>query len=439
MASLVWASLVWVAAFYFTRSEDAQPGENRAHLALAIGLLATTAISDGTAQDAIREPVVIERAIRGGLAGISALLVLPVLVRRVQVLLNRPLPATTLLIFYGMVAAVSVSYSVAQLVTAGKAFELGAGLLVVLTIATLDSPVLVLKRTIQFVIVYLGISIAVALVGFFILPEMFSAVDNRPGFILERKLGSPYAHHNGLSFASALVGAFCLALWLKPRTQANRQVLAIGMVISVAGLVLTSGRQGVVILLVVWSLILAILKPVNFALALAPGLVGVAVLFGDTLVQVFARGQNTDLLLSLSGRTHWWLSAVDAWLDQPLLGYGFGAGGRFVALERVGAGDVSSLHSGYLEALMGVGMMGMVLLLSVILLIVRYSAANFRLETEYAMLIVPLMMRSFISLGFGGWWLVDLALFALLAALADVSRRSSRVAERSRPEVDVVL
>jgi exopolysaccharide production protein ExoQ len=83
----------------------------------------------------------------------------------------------------------------------------------------------------------------------------------------------------------------------------------------------------------------------------------------STFWTYFQRGQDAELLGSLSGRTTWWSFAWARFLERPLTGYGAFAGGRFAALAEMGDESTSSVHNTYLEAILGIGILGIVPLL----------------------------------------------------------------------------
>ena len=82
-------------------------------------------------------------------------------------------------------------------------------------------------------------------------------------------------------------------------------------------------------------------------------------------------------------------------------------------------------HSGYLEALLGVGLIGTLPLLYGVYRAARWSANRLRrvLETSFAILMIPLVVHTFVDLGFGAWLKPDFLLLVSLVALADIERR----------------
>ncbi len=67
-------------------------------------------------------------------------------------------------------------------------------------------------------------------------------------------------------------------------------------------------------------------------------------------------------LSSLSGRTVWWAEAVDAAERAPLTGIGLSSGVRFEVLQARFNGATSTIHSTWVEAYVGTGLLGVGLL-----------------------------------------------------------------------------
>ncbi|HKS76291.1 MAG TPA: O-antigen ligase family protein [Terriglobales bacterium] len=83
---------------------------------------------------------------------------------------------------------------------------------------------------------------------------------------------------------------------------------------------------------------------------------------GSTLVDYMKRGQSTQQLESLTGRIQWWELAFKKYEDAPLTGFGGYAAGRFLVMGAIG-NNVASMHSDWVETLVGVGFWGIVPLL----------------------------------------------------------------------------
>jgi O-antigen ligase len=440
MDGLIWTASVWLllfAAIYVMSRRRGNMPElfRRDTLALVLALLATHSTAAPTeAAEVLADPVVLERAVRGALAGLALALALPVLIRNVT-RGDRGHRGLTSLGIYLFVALASVLFSAAPLVTFAKVFELSAGLAAVASIALGPEARSRIRRTLGVVIALDAALLITALLGFFLIPDTFSALQSRPGFFTDLTLTSPFAHNNGLSATGALLAAFALAKALEnPKEKATRWWVL--FVLGTAGTVLASGRQGVAI----WVASVAILTFIHrrslFFLLLAPAAAAMVAWYGADIMEVLSRDRPQNFT-NLTGRLTFWETAIDVWRDHPWTGYGFGAGGRFVALESIGRSGITSLHSGYIEALVGVGLFGVIPLAYALFRTMAWSARKLlaRSETTIAILIVPLILRTFVSMGFGGWLNAEFVLFALLVAGADVTwvgRR--REAQRSEWE-----
>lgn len=330
-----------------------------------------------------------------------------------------------LLAFYATIAAVSTFYSVDPLQTAGKAYEISIAVMLAWALATSPSAAQQLRAALDFIVVLWSARLLVAIPGYFILPSQFVSPDGRPGFVFSTTMASPYTHSNGLSASGAMLAAYAIARGINtPEIRARRLWYVLAATASVAVL-LASGRQGVIIWAVGVGIVLFLYARPVFVYFLIPCLAFLLHQFGGVLWEAFTRQQQDATLYSLSGRTDFWLAAIDAWRDSPLLGYGFGSGGRLVALTNIGAGHISSLHSGYFEALVGVGLTGTIPLLIVVVRVVRWSFRSLRLgsDAHLAILIVPLVLHAGISLGFAAWLSSEFLALAFLGGLADLARR----------------
>lgn len=72
------------------------------------------------------------------------------------------------------------------------------------------------------------------------------------------------------------------------------------------------------------------------------------------------RGQTAAQLSTLSSRAGWWSFAWQTYLERPLTGFGAYAAGRFAVLAKLGLGETSTLHSDYLDILVGTSIWGMI-------------------------------------------------------------------------------
>ena len=426
MIGLAWTAAIWtltglVAFALRNRHPRLRPYFSLENLALLIALLGTFSVAAGLteAEEVLREPVVLERVIRGVLAGLALAIAGPILLSRLRQPRHIGYKAVSAIVIYLGVALVSTLYSAAPLVTVAKIFEMGAGLAAVLAVAFGPDARRRLGDTVTLVLVSQLALLAAGVVGFFLMPELFAPFETRPGFVSLRTLAPPFMHSNAVSSASALVGIFALAKFLRAETA--RAFWATGFAISALALVLSSGRQGVAMALFGMGLVLWVERRKLLALLIGPAAVLLFVAYQQQIIVALSRDRPSNWV-SLSGRLPWWEAALTAWERHPWTGWGYSTGGRFVALQSIDSGVVSSVHSGFLEVLVGVGILGAIPFLYALGRVVVWAARKMaaRTDTAIAVLIVPLIIRTAVSPGFGGWLNVEFVLFALLAALADV-------------------
>jgi len=426
MIGLAWTAAIWslmalVAFALRNRHPRLRSYFSLENLALLLALLGTFSVTSGLteAEEVLREPVVLERAIRGVLAGIALAIAGPILINRLRKPRSIGYKAISAIVIYLGVALVSTLYSAAPLVTGAKIFEMVAGLAAVLAVAYGPDAKRRLEDTLTLVLVSQLALLAVGVIGFFLMPELFGPFETRPGFVSLRTLAPPFMHSNAVSSASALVATYALARLFAARS--GRALWIAGFAISALALVLSSGRQGVAMALVGVGLVLWVERRRLLAFLIGPAAVLLFIANQQQIIVALSRDRPSNWI-SLSGRLPWWEAAITAWERHPWTGWGYATGGRFVALQSIGSDVVSSVHSGFLEVLVGVGILGAIPFLYALGRVVVWAVKKLaaRSDTAIAVLIVPLIIRTAVSPGFGGWLNVEFVLFALLAALADV-------------------
>jgi O-antigen ligase len=392
----------------------------RTQVAIAVALLATHTFATKTsAEDVLENPLVIDRVLRGALAATALIIIAPLLISRIRDHGNRRHPSLTAISLYVLVATTSVLYSAAEVVTAGKVFELIAGFAIVWTIALSRNAREEARSAIHFVILLETAIVVASFIGFFLLPGDFTFIKNRPGFLLRETMVSPFAHSNSLSASGALVAAYALAMFFNVELSSAKRRWITVMVIGTVTVALSSGRQGLVIWLVSVILVLWVHRRRLFLTLIGPASAILVALNWDSIWASVQRGQAAGSLATWSGRLTYWASAIEVWQDHPWTGYGFGAGGRFVALDALGL-DVSSLHSGYFEALTGVGLLGLIPLLYAVFRTSWWAGRELLANRSIpAIAMVPLLLHTLVSLGFGAWLRADFLILAFLAVLAD--------------------
>jgi O-antigen ligase len=178
----------------------------------------------------------------------------------------------------------------------------------------------------------------------------------------------PVISANGVGETSALLALVCASRLGSGRLgmTSTRSLLWLVFVVSVGTLVLSQTRTAWVGFMVGLVFVVAF-SGRTAALALFTLIIagiGWAAGLGHLAFSYFLRGQSPAVLGALSGRFDWWQAAWGQFLTQPLTGYGAYAGGRFAVLSEIGQANVTSLHSTYLEVLVGTGLLGFAPLLA---------------------------------------------------------------------------
>lgn len=430
MVGLVWTAALWAIAVGVTRMGFATPlrrlsaGLGREHTAMVLLLLAFHSRATRTgAEDSLSNPFVIETIARGALAMAALVVLVPLFIpqARLAVVVRRKLWGVFALGAYFAVAALSVLWSVFLLNTAGKVLEIGIAFALGYVIATRSDNVDAARRSLQFVLYLEGFLIAVAISGFILVPTVFAQTLSRPGFFFDETMVAPFGGPNGFSAVGAMLAAFALAhIFTEPRGTPKAHWYAL-MAMGSLSTVLSSGRQGVIIWLVSMSLLLFMYRRTLFLFFIAPAVSLFTLVNWETLWGIVSRNQVSGSLITLTGRTNLWAAGIEAWERQPLTGYGFGVGGRFVALRSIDLDFVTHLHNGFIEALVGVGLVGFIPFMFAVLRTLTWSFRHLRrkIDVPFTILIIPLTLQNFVGLGFGAWFNTNLMMFALIVALAD--------------------
>jgi len=119
------------------------------------------------------------------------------------------------------------------------------------------------------------------------------------------------------------------------------------------------------------------------------------------------RGQSNSEFASISGRLDWWAFAWHKLMQHPWTGLGAYAGGRFAVMSGLGDNTTSSVHSDYVEILVGTSFWGLLPIAIVMLgswwFLARYfrgrsaSPENRQLALEAIVMLGVLSVRTFFS------------------------------------------
>lgn len=96
----------------------------------------------------------------------------------------------------------------------------------------------------------------------------------------------------------------------------------------------------------------------------------------EVLYEYLRRGESDEAIQTVSGRVLAWKAALDYFKESPLIGHGFSSAGRF---DVVGSGRGGFIFNGFLDVLIGVGVLGFVpWLLSIISTMWRLWTSAYR-------------------------------------------------------------
>ena len=172
--------------------------------------------------------------------------------------------------------------------------------------------------------------------------------------------------------SSNSVGTFgCLiALWSLARLLAKdrewgppRAVSVFLVIFGLVTLVMAQYRTGYAMLAAGVALLLLLAGRRALASLAVVGLLGIGLLGGGIFEEAqpyVLRGQDTERASRLSGRVTYWTAALPVWRESPIFGAGLETASRLLVLNDLDTekGSASNLHSTWVEALVGTGLVG---------------------------------------------------------------------------------
>jgi O-antigen ligase len=239
----------------------------------------------------------------------------------------------------------------------------------------------------------------------------------------------------GQSGAIFAVIALCRLLPLS-RRRTNTSFYALLFVFGFVSLLVSQTRNAVGGLLVAVIIVL-ILSGRIFGVMATSVVSALALLFtplGTIVITYLQREQNAEAMKSLTGRAEFWTYALQQFAGHPLLGMGAYAAGRFFIMTKLGT-DTGSLHSDWIELLVGVGLAGLIPFLAVLggtwWFLVRgvndrtLSAQGRQMAFEGVGVLAVITVHSFFNVELT--WHVPLLLFVLVGYAELLRRRTVKV------------
>ncbi len=375
---------------------------NRLEFAWLLLWAATISFAQRSASESLSGAIDLTHLQRIGFVALATLLVAST-IGQLRVPRREPL---TLFLVYGAIALGSTLWSANPVATSGKAAELLVAVLVVWQTARLPDAPRRLLRLVDWILVFHGVLLVVALAGYVIAPQVFSEPSRG---VFRYQLAAPYMSSNAVAVIGATISVVAFARTLMQRGGDPRRTTYVAITVVFGGFpLLAQGRTGLAILAVGISILMLRRRPSLGTLIVFPAVAAFGLMLLTELATFVVRGQNVNQVETLSGRTELWRVALDGIAASPWVGSGFGVGSRatFASARLEGFGEaISSVHNGPLEVLLGLGVLGFVVWLPAVLWglgqALRALAAN--RELDIAVLVVPWIARTVMSIGLGGW------------------------------------
>jgi len=197
----------------------------------------------------------------------------------------------------------------------------------------------------------------------------------------------PLISSNGVGTLGVLLAGWSIGRihWYE-RYEGNRPTPALMYLLALAGIVTLGASQyrtGYVAAIIAGATLL-IVRRKWLLVGGSCGLAAIVLIWKPTIVGEFLpfvlRGSSVEELKGLSGRVEWWQAALTIWQESPLIGRGLLTATRFEVFARMGLSETSSVHSTWVEALVGSGLLGVVPLGLSFLIVAQHGLNAVRIE-----------------------------------------------------------
>lgn len=185
-------------------------------------------------------------------------------------------------------------------------------------------------------------------------------------------------------------------------------------------------RTGYIATIVVLAVYLAARKgPVGKVVLIA--CIGLAphLMSNSSVQEVWTRGQSQQEISGLNSRKLWWEESLKVASRSPIVGTGLSSGTRFEALAGIGRGETSTVHSTWVEAYTGTGVVGLAFLAMAFLTAFAQAIQLHRRRGD----VLPLLLLTAIGVRSLTGTTIELASVVLLVFLACVIRLDRDVSQ----------
>jgi len=263
---------------------------------------------------------------------------------------------------YGLLSLLTTLWSVYPALTLYKSLEYLVDLALLAAILVTVRSTREYKRLFDWTWALYAFLLATVWLGLLVAPKLAWEEGFYTGVLGHRLVGVlPEQDYNRVGDIGAILCLITLSRLLSTVKQRGSRFTYICVFIaSFAAVILSQTRSALAGFIVGAFLLLFFSKRIGFTAFLAFVIVPLIALTGTGAVlwTFLARGQEHQQLASLSGRMDWWVAAWNVFLQHPLGGLGAYAAGRFAVLNKLGFQHTSTLHSDYLEVLVGNGILG---------------------------------------------------------------------------------
>ena len=340
----------------------------------------------------------------------------------------------------GIVTAYSMICIASTLWSVNPAWTLYKSLEYLVDVATLAAVVATIRSTdeyrnlLDWTWTLYGLLLTCVWLGALIWPEEALHPGNGVGVLGIQLEGIfPAVGANSVGEFGAVLAIVALARLLRrPGAKSDRAWYGLLFVASFVTMFLAQCRSAFAGFVLGAILVLSLSKRPRLSVLLASG----AALFlshaanNDSLWEFLRRGETDQEVQGLSGRVEFWQLAWQKFLEHPLVGYGAYAAGRSFVMAGLRE-DPGSMHSEYVEILMGTGLWGLITVVVTLLATWWWLLRSFRnssldpfensLAVEALGVLAVVSVRSFFSPNL--FWHVPLIFFAVLGYTEFLRRR----------------
>jgi O-antigen ligase len=356
-------------------------------------LIASLGLRARTADDLTSNPLDFVGMLRLACTGLAFLLgaiaIISARGRMRETVTNRPL---RVYMIYAAVALLGVLVSVSPALTAYRSFELVAAIVVIAgAYRTAGKEALIrLEGLLYWWIVLLLVTVWV---GVALFPALTVLRINSP-IPYQIQGVYPAVTTNTLGALAVFLFFWSVGRWLAPASERGprRSVAAAIAAFGFVTLIASQYRTGYAAFMLGIAL-LFFLRGRKVLAGFGVTALVVGTIMGSRIASeatpILLRGTTAERAAQLNGRLSWWALALPIWRESPIIGGGLRTASRLLVLGAAGFGATSTVHSTWIEALVGTGVLGVAALLIFILMSLRRA---FLLAMRPAGRIVPVLI-----------------------------------------------